>query len=337
MQNKNRELEEEIYTLKLSGENTDFEVAELEKEIKLQSSIRDSLKKSQKSSLSLKNNNLFYEPKYPEKTIQSDELPLDAKVKKLSNFITNQKSSSIVQSALHDFKILKQKFQKSTIQKKVKSSLIQTILVKFDPLDVSDSTPHSVRVTSEFYTILDLLEEVCSFHGLNYKIFDLYDENDTKILLTEIVKVYLNRKKTDHVQIISVYLKGQYKQFNSESIIDNQIDLTVNNLEARLDDNIKILSDDLVDVEDTTIKVFVNRILYFVLLACVFTECLNRLKIHQRYFINQTVENKIFRKRFFSNNAEGLKNSFEIIMDNYILYEWLDKIYLNIFQFRGIN
>lgn len=335
MQNKNRQLEEEIYSSRLSSENIDYEIEILEKEIELQSSIRDSLfenklKKTNKFSIS------SAKQKDQEKNNDLSDLTLESKVNQLKKFITRQNSSLIIDTVLNDFKILKKKFEKSTIEKEIKTSFIETITVKFDPLEVNDSSPVSVRVTTDFYTVLDLLEEVCLLQGLNYKSFDLYDEDDKIIPLTQILKIHLNIKPDAMVNRF-VFLKKKYKQSNLNSI-ENQINFNknlLNNSEKNFDD-IKLMNNDLIPAEDTTIKTFVNIILYFFLVVCVFTQCLTRFNIKQNFFINSGVKKNIFQKRFFSNNVNELQNSFENIMNSELLYEWLYKVYLNIFDFKGI-
>jgi len=348
MINKNRDIEEKINELKLSGENRDYELKELDKEITIQSLIRDSLmiKKMEqlnklKDSSEKQNNNIFSEKnKINTKNIEINnqfaDLNFEDNSKKLSNLVTKNKSFLIVDSVLNDFKILKKKFEKSTIEKQVKSSFIETILVKFEPLDVYDSSPINVRVTSDFFTILDLLGEVCSIHGLNHKNFDLYDKNDNKIPLIQTVKRYLNNNPEAKFNRF-VCLKKQYAKYNSESI-EGQINLITKNLinDEKNFDQTKLLSKDLILAEDTAIKKFNHIVFYFILLVCVFTDSLTKFAIVQKYFIDGAVNKNIYKKRFFSNNINELNNSFENVINSELLYEWFFKVYLNIFEFKGI-
>jgi hypothetical protein len=342
MINKNRDIEEKINELKLSGENMDYELEELDKEITIQSSIRDSLmiKKMEqlnklKDSSEKQNNNIFSEKnkinnKNFETIDQFNDLNFEDNSKKLSNFVTKNKSCLIVDFVINDFKILKKKFEKQ-----VKSSFIETILVKFEPLDVYDSTPINVRVTSDNSTILDLLGEVCSIHGLNYKNFDLYDKNGNKIPLIQTVKRYLNNNPEAKFNRF-VCLKKKYTKYNLESI-ESQINLKtkkLNNDEKNFD-QIKLLCKDLILAEDTAIKKFKHIIFYFFLLVCLFTDSLNKFGIQQKYFIDSAVNKNIYKKRFFSNNINELHNSFENVINSELLYEWFFKVYLNIFEFKG--
>lgn len=315
----------------------------LDKEIKIQSSIRDNLLNKKLNNLNefketssiLKINSPSEKPKNRDLIHPNNNTISHADVKKLSNFITKQKSCLIIDSALNDFRYLKKKFENSTIEKDIKSSFIETIIVKFDPLDVNDSTSIRVRVTSDFYTLLDLLIEICSIQGLNYKNFDLYDEQENKLSLTQTVKRYISSKQDESIsRFVFLKKKINYNNSNSNDTRYNTDYKLLNNNQNNFDE-IKILSDDLVTAEDTALTNFKDINFYFVLLVCVFIFSLNRFGIENKYFIDSAVRKNIFEKKFFANNRNDLQNTFENLINSELLYEWLNKVYLNIFEYKG--
>lgn len=334
----------------MNSEIVDHELEELDNEIEIQSKIKDSilekkleedkLRKEQQEKnkhiqiLNLSNTNAL---KDNNNANTFENLSPEEKIKKLANLILTQKSFNIVDNAFQDFRILKKNFEsKSNLEKIVKSTIIETIQVKFDPLEVSDATPLNIRIISDFYTVLDLLEEVCKLHGLNMKHYDLYDERDEKLLLTQTVKNYLNNKPADIITRF-VFLKKDQKFLGFYSLIG---DKSLQNSSAVRNDGIQeiqIMTKDLEEAEDNIITRLFDIIVFLFFLACVFTSSLSRFQIQQSFFVDDAIKTQIFEKHYFADNVYGLQNTFANVMNTEDVYDWLSNVYLNLFSFRDGN
>jgi hypothetical protein len=339
-------MEQKLQDLRIKQEQQDYELEQLDQEVEYQTQIKENLlkqkqekavKEKSKTNIELnldqnKNSNNFKKQKQTNTEEIFDNLSPEEKFKKIKNLVTSTKTSNIMDGTLNDYKILKKKLNTGLHNHKipVKPNVVQTIQVKFDPLDVADYNPISIRIISEFYNVLDLLEEVCKYHGLDFRCFDICDEKEQKVPLTLSLKKYLEEKPAD---IISRFV--QLKRDHKAQISDlEEMEKHLRNLNGGVKNFVepKILTSALIKAEDDIINRLVGIIGYLFFLACVFTQSLSRFGIQQSYFIDDAVKTQIFEKPYYSDNVNGLSNNFANIMNIDDIYRWLDKVYPSIFE-----
>ena len=64
----------------------------------------------------------------------------------------------------------------------------------------------------------------------------------------------------------------------------------------------------------------------------MFTQSLSRFRIQQSYIVDGAIKSQIFEKPYFSNNANGPRNNFAIIMNIDNIEEWLHKRVVKYFR-----
>jgi len=326
-------MEEKLEYCRIQQENLDHELDNLNQEIEVQSQIKIELKEK-KLEIMKENEELSNQTNNANKAKnneQMEEFLLEEKMKKLINIFMHGKSFNIVENSLDDFKKMKKRYDRPMFGKKEILGVIETIQIKFDPLDVSDCTPITIRITSDYYTVVDLLEEVCIYHNLNFKIFDLFDEFDNKIPLTLSLKNFLDNKPDGII--------NRFVQLRKDSKLaehyKEEIQINFNKAgTSKSDKSMKLLPIDLINAEENIINRYFTVIVYFFFLACVFTKYLVRFGVQENYIIDSAIGDQMFQRVYISNNVNGLENNFQNIINTSNIYEWLYNIYLKIFTYR---
>ncbi len=336
-------MEERLKEINIIDDQLECELRELDIEMELQSGIRDHyLIKKQEQEMGqklLNDSNINNEEKIIRENknnqrLNFEEFSIEEKINKVSHIISKENSSSYIYKTLHYFKIMKGKFIKQNLETNIKSSsFVDVIQVKFDPLEVNDYTPINIRIINDFYCILDLLEEVCKYHNLDFKYFDLLDEKGTKIPLTMTVKNYFLYKPDDIINRFVFLKKDNQRSEIHINIIDKNSNLSNQTIKEK--NNIEILNDYIIEEGDNLINRYLGIVGYLFFVALVFMQSLSRFGIKQSYFIDNAIKTQIFEKTFFLDNINELRNSFKNLMNSEEIYDWLEKVnYIHYFRFQ---
>jgi hypothetical protein len=215
---------------------------------------------------------------------------------------------------------------------------IEMIKIQFNNLEVPDSTPLKIRIINKFYTILDLLEEVCSLKNLDIRNFIFLNEKEEKVSVLQTVSSFLNTKNEEMGEKY-LLLKMEYtynqssmnseKEKNKLNLSDSE-DLNINKIE-----DINILDENLQNIEDNIIIQTEKIILYMFFIIILLPWNLSGFKILEGNYIYQTVENQIINKPYPKNNNLGLKNNFQSIIDIQQFNDWMKFVFPKIFKYKA--
>lgn len=270
---------------------------------------------------------------------------------KIIDIFENKKSTNIVDNFLNDYKIILNEI--NNIYEKDK--IIETF--KNDVIYVAkenSNDPHiAFKIVDQFQCFLDVLIESCRYYDyipVNYMLRG--NNNNNNINLTQPVKSFLEKnpdekifclyEKSDNekdLEYAENWIKNQpnYKESNLKMLdkADNIENNLNNELEENYDDKIKILDDELINIEDNLISKLCKILLYLIFLCIIFVYYMDKFQIQQRYFIDEAVKSQIFEYSFYGMNKLGLDNSFSNLGNSGDLEKWFFDAFTNIFSYSN--
>lgn len=335
---KIKELKEDLLNKKLKTENLEEEKKRLIDEIELQKENIEHFKKinihnenNQKTKKNISINQLTGK--------NTEGLSAKQNIEVLNEIVFNSTKENITKFAIRDFEKIKNRYIPNT-EKNNSSDLInnttsEMIKIKFNDLEVLDPTPLKIRVINNFYTILDLFEDICSLKNIDMRNFIFFNEKEERVSVLQTVSSYLFNKK-DEIGETYLLLK-RVKMHNRDGIAyeDQEDQLKViydlNEIE------VNILDDQLENVEESIITRSFYMILYMCFLCLLVPFNLQSFKIMEGNYIHETVNKQLFKKSYSLNNKFGLNNDFESINDNKQFNDWMRYIFPYIFEYEKIK
>lgn len=146
------------------------------------------------------------------------------------------------------------------------------------------------------------------------------------------VKHYMNLLKTTLGYVPVILLKSIVQEV--QLVVKHEVE--EDNEENRLIEISETadLLEHIENVEDILLDRTKRIIFYLVFLCIIFVYNMSHYKIQESFYINQAVNEQIYKKLFFRMNKEGLENSFGTIKNSDDLSQWLFNVYLDTFNYQ---
>ncbi len=268
---------------------------------------------------------------------------------KIIDIFENKKSSNIVDNFINDYKIILSEINQ--IYEKEKTNDISKNDAIYVLSENSNDPQIAFKIVDEFQCFLDVLIESCRYYDFipsNYMLKGKNSKNN--VFLTQSVRNFLDKNPNE--KIFWLYEKDPHKEKDSEhnkncfkiketnlKMLDKNVNYANNSEIDQInvyEEKIKILDEELLNVEDELISKLCKILLYLVFLCIIFVYYMNKFQIQQRFFVNEAVKSQIYEKIFYQNNKLSLHNSFSNLGESTDLEKWLFHSYTNIFTFSKI-
>ncbi len=256
------------------------------------------------------------------------------KLSKLVDIYKNTKSHMIVEGVINDYNILSSELEKiyNDKEKAISTEEVGFVYVKFE----EQSVPF--RITDEYFTISDLLQESCRFYQLNSVNYRIFNHDNKIVNMTYGVKSILLQYKEKIGSIPNLYLisfrSTDENRLSSQHNLDMKINIDESNDEGI---NTAELIKGIESVEVELIDKLIKIIMYLIFLLLIFIFTLSNFQIQQTYYINDSFMSKLVNKKYFYQNIDGLENSFITIDTFDEILNWGQISFSDFFNFPTSN
>lgn len=256
------------------------------------------------------------------------------KLTKLVDLYKNTKSHLIVEGVISDYNILSSELEKiyNDKEKGTSSEDVGFVYIKFE----EQSVPF--RITDEYFTISDLLQESCRFYHLNSANYRIFNHENKMINMTHGVKSILLQYKEKIGSIPNLYLIAFRSNEENRISSQNNIEMKIN-IDDSQDEGINTaeLIKGIESVEIELIDKLIKIIMYLIFLLLIFVFTLSNFKIQQTYYIYDSFMSKLVNKKYFYENIDGLENSFMTIDTFDEILNWGQNSFSDFFNFPSGN